>query len=135
MIDNEICRLLCLTLGKYTGTENIHFYPSCNVIKYVVDSDKFLISISYEPVDALYTINIEILHNNSLHDVVFLTKSRKYHYDVKKCLSNLGLSKKRFYDNVYAFCVIICQYLDAHSDLHGFAGLYPSDMTFDGIFL
>jgi hypothetical protein len=135
MIDNEIIQVLSCALSKYVGKEGFHFYPGNGEIKYVIRSDKFIINISYEVVDSLYTIKIETLHNNSFQNVVFITKSKKYHQEVKKCFKRLGLSPKKFCDHIYAFSEIISKHLEVNGDPSFLEDVYPSDLRFDGIFI
>ena len=110
-------------------------YHSNGLIKYVFDIDCHQFEISYQYVDSIYQIVIENRRNNQLQNIILLTKSKRFHKDIKTILKKFSLSRKSFVDHIHAFTIYLSEIFEKHNNLDYLNETYISDLKFDGIFV
>lgn len=135
MVENKIIQIIHNNLQEYMKIDDIAMYPSNGLIKYVFDINDYHFEILYNYVDNFYRIVIEKKHNNQLQNIIFLTKSQKYHDDIKKILKKFDLSSKSFEDHMNAFTLYIVEILKNYETLSYLSETFISDSNFDGIFI
>lgn len=135
MVDNKIIQIIYTNLKDYVNIDDIKYFPSNGIAKYIFNVSDFHFEISYEFIDNFYRIKLEKKHNNQLQDIVFLTKSKKFQNDIKLMLKDLKLSRKVFENHINAFCSYLIKILEKYEDLNYLEKTYNSDLRFDGIFI
>jgi len=135
MVDNKIIQIIYTNLKEYVKIEDIKYFPSNGLAKYIFNVSDYHFEISYEFIDNFYRIKLEKKHNNLLQNIVFLTKSKKFQKDIKSMLKDLKLSRKVFENHINAFSAHIRKILEKYQYLNYFEETYISDLKFDGIFI
>ena len=135
MVKNKIIQIIHTNLQEYMGINDVAMYPSNGLIKYVFDIDGYHFEILYNYLDSFYRIVIEKRHNNQLQNVIFLTKSKKFHKDIKIILRKFNLSGKSFEDHMNSFTRYIVGILEKYETLNYLDETYIPDLIFDGIFI
>ncbi len=135
MVDNSIGQIIAESLAGYLEEESIGFSPSNRFLQYIIRLKEYEIEICYEFVDNFYRIKIESKKNNILGNVVFLTKSKNYHKEIKKQLKDNKLSGELFENHMLCFVRILKQNLDMCGNLDLFNKVYIHNLKFDGIFM
>lgn len=135
MVDNKIIQIIYTNLKEYVKFEDIKYFPSNGLAKYIFNVSDYHFEISYEFIDNFYRIKLEKKHNNLLQNIVFLTKSKKFQKDIKSMLKDLKLSRKVFENHINAFSAHIRKILEKYQYLNYFEETYISDLKFDGIFI
>lgn len=135
MVDNKIIQIIYTNLKEYVKIEDIKYFPSNGLAKYIFNVSDYHFEISYEFIDNFYRIKLEKKHNNLLQNIVFLTKSKKFQKDIKSMLKDLKLSRKVFENHINAFSAHIRKILEKNQYLNYFEETYISDLKFDGIFI
>ena len=135
MVDNKIIKIIYTNLKDYVNIDDIKYFPSNGIAKYIFNVSDFHFEISYEFIDNFYRIKLEKKHNNQLQDIVFLTKSKKFQNDIKLMLKDLKLSRKVFENHINVFCSYLIKILEKYEDLNYLEKTYNSDLRFDGIFI
>ena len=132
MVENRITHIISNGLAKHIKNGNVKCYPTYNIFRFVFYIDDWLFEISYFFIDDYYKIKME---NNHLQKVIFLTKCKKFHRDIKQIIKGFKLSKKSFENHIVAFIANINQALEKHENLNYVDETYISDLNFDGIFI
>lgn len=135
MVKNEIVEIIQLKLKEYIESKDIGFYPSNGLLKFVINLREYKIEISHNFMDSFYSIKVENRKYNQLKNIIFLTKSKKFHKDMKKHLKINKMSKKSFTNHIICFIDIILNQLKEYNDLNFFEEIYVPNLRFDGIFL
>ena len=135
MVEDNITKMIQTTLMEYVKINDAAMFFSNGLMRYVFDIDYHHFEITYDYVDRFYRIIIEKRHNNQLQNVVFLTKSKKFHKDIKRILRKNNLSKKSFEDHMNAFALYIVETLENHNSLNCLYETYICDLNFNGIFI
>lgn len=135
MVENEIIQIIHTNLQEYMKTNNIVMSPCNGLIKYVFSIDNYYFDTQYYYIDGFYRIVVEKRHNNQLQNVVFLTKSKKFHKDINTVIRKQNLSGKSFDDHMNAFTLYIVEIFDKCETLNYLFEAYISDLKFDGIFI
>ena len=135
MVTDKIIQIIHTNLHKYIGINNVAMYPSNCLIKYAFDIYDYHFEILYNHVDNFYRIVVEKSHSNKLQNVMFLTKSKRFHKDIKILLKKLNLAGKSFEDHVNAFTLYIVEFLERDENLNCFIETYICDLNFDGVFI
>ncbi len=135
MVKNKIIQIIHTNLQEYVKINNVAIDPSNGMIKYVFDIDDHHFEILYNYVDNFYRTVIEKRHNNQLQNVIFLTKSKKFHKDIKIILKTFNLSSKSFEDHMNAFTLYMGEFLEKYGTLNYLDETYIPDLSFDGIFI
>lgn len=133
MVNNEIKDLILSILGDYVTEDKIAFYGKKNFLIFIICIKDHNFKISYEFIDSFYTIRVENVRNNSINNIVFLTKSSGFKKDIKKIMKKQNLNRKLFANHISAFLTLIKMQLidDSLVDIEK----YTPDLKFDGIFL
>lgn len=134
MVDNKIIRIIHSNLNDYVNVDNIKFYPNNGFVKYEMRFKSCCIDIIYYPVDNYYRIKFEKKYNNQLQNIVLVSKSKKYHKDIKKLLKVNKLSSKSFENHIICFTYLLSKLLSDYGDLVHLEKYVP-DLKFDGIFI
>ena len=135
MVKDKIIQIIHTNLQKYIEINDIKVYPCNGSLKYIFDIDNYHFEILYDYIDNFYRIVIEKSHNNQLQNITFLTKSRKFHKDIKIILKKFSLSRKSFEDHMKAFSIHIGEIMEKYENLNCLYETYISDLNFDGIFI
>ena len=85
--------------------------------------------------DSFYRIRFEIMINNEIKDVIFLTKSKKFRKDIKSMLKTLKISRKTFDNHISAFTAYLSKILKQFKNLSCLEEMYTPNLRFDGIFI
>ena len=135
MVDNKIIQIIYEKLIEYIKADDIKFFLSNGLAKYIFNISDYFFEISYDFIDNFYRIKLEKTHNNQLQNIVFLTKSKKFQKDIKSKLKDLKLSSKVFGNHINAFCTYIIEISEKYECLNYLVEKYISDLKFDGIFI
>ena len=135
MIENNVIQIIFDNLKEYIEIEDIYFFPSNGVLKYLFVISNYNFEIEYNFMDNFYRIKLEKPINNEFTNVVFLTKSKRFQKDIKLVLKNLKISKKSFDNHIYAFTAYLSWLLKKYKGLSCLEEIYTSDLKFDGIFI
>ena len=135
MVDNKIIQIIYTNLKEYVKIDDIKYFPSNGLAKYIFNVSDYHFEISYEFIDNFYRITLEKKHNNLLQNIIFLTKSKKFQNDIKLMLRYLKLSRKVFENHISAFSTYIGEILEKSESLNYFEETYIPDLKFDGIFI
>ena len=134
MVKDEIIQTICTNLNKHINKETVKFVPGCGLLKYVFHIKKHYFEITYYFTDDFYRIKVENISKGLDQDVVFLTKSKKFHRQMKCVLKELKLSKKSFKNHVICFTHYLNKLLENYSDLN-YLIEFNDDLKFDGVFI
>lgn len=135
MVKDKIIQIIHTNLQEYMKINDVAMHHSNGLIKYVFDIDNYNFEILYNYVDSFYRIVVEKRLNNQLQNVVFLTKSKKFHKDIKISLKKFNSSRKSFEDHMNSFTLYIVGILEKHETLNYLDETYIPDLIFDGIFI
>ena len=135
MVENKTIQIIHTNLQEYIEIDDIKLYPYNGLLKFIFYINDYHIEILYDYMDGFYRIAIEKRHNNQLQNIIFLTKSKKFHKDIKILLKKFNLSKKSFEDHMNAFTMYIGELLKKYENLNYLYETYISDLNFDGIFI
>ena len=113
---------------------NVKFIPSNNILKYVIEFKGYYIEICYFFIDDFYRIKIENKKNNILNSVIFLTKSKQFHKEIKRRIRKNNL-KNTFPNHIIEFTYMIIEQMIETNSLDDFQLKYLPSMKFDGLFL
>ena len=135
MVENKIIQIIHTNLQEYIEANDVKLYHCNGLLKYIFYIDDYHFEILYEYMDSYYRIVLEKKHNNQLQKVVFLTKSKKFHKNIKIILKKFNLSRNSFENHMNAFTAYIGEILEREKSLNYLGETYISDLNFDGIFI
>lgn len=135
MVENKIIQTIYLRLKKYLCEDNIKFYPSNNLLKFVIEFKDCYIEILFHYIDNFYQIRIENRHINQLQYVIFLTKSKAFHKDIQCNLKENNFKQKSFENHMACFANILSNILDSQDKLIYLEEKYSPNLKFDGIYI
>lgn len=135
MVENKIVQIVFENLKEYIALEDINFSLSHGVFKYTFNISNYYFEISYNFMDSFYRIRFEIMINNEIKDVIFLTKSKKFRKDIKSMLKTLKISRKTFDNHISAFTAYLSKILKQFKNLSCLEEMYTPNLRFDGIFI
>ena len=135
MVENKVIQIVFSNLKEYVKVEDINFFPSYGVLKYIFVISGYYFEITYDFVDAFYRIKLERVNNDGSRDIIFLTKSKRFQKDIKLALKRLNLSRKSFENHINAITMFIGDILARREGLNYFCETYVCDLKFDGIFI
>ncbi len=139
MVENKATQTILSMLGEHIINGDVKFAPTNNWLNYYFKIycgyKIYSVHLAYEFVDSYYKILIEDLSDNQLENIVFLTRSKNFHKQVKSIIKSNKLGKKSFLDHVTVFSIIIKKFIDISGSFTELIEMYPQDLKFDGYFL
>lgn len=134
MLNDKIVQIIISNLKEYVSESNVKFIPSNNILKYVIEFKGYYIEICYFFIDDFYRIKIENKKNNILNSVIFLTKSKQFHKEIKRRIRKNNL-KNTFPNHIIEFTYMIIEQMIETNSLDDFQLKYLPSLKFDGLFL
>lgn len=134
MVKDSVLQVIQSNLSEMIKFSGVSCDGLTRTLTYEIYMRNCHIEISYEYIDQFYKIKIE--NNYDGHtSVVFLTKSKKFHKEIKKYLKAKKVSKREFSDHIYCFIIILKNILEANECVDFFEKEYVPDLKYDGIYL
>ena len=134
MVRDNVLQIIQSNLSERIKFSSVSRDGLMRTLTYETYMQNCYIAISYEYIDQFYKIKIE--NNYGDHtSVVLLTKSKKFHKEIKKYLKAKKLSKREFSDHIYCFIIILKNILEANECVDFFEKEYVPDLKYDGIYL
>mgnify|MGYP001625680671 FL=1 len=134
MVRDNVLQIIQSNLSERIKFSSVSCDGLMRTLTYETYMQNCYIAISYEYIDQFYKIKIE--NNYGDHtSVVLLTKSKKFHKEIKKYLKAKKLSKREFSDHIYCFIIILKNILEANECVDFFEKEYVPDLKYDGIYL
>ena len=134
MVENKSPQTICSVISKYPFVENVRFCLDNYFVKYIFNIDCCFFEITYYFTDKYYRIKMEKQRNNSLEEVVLLTKSKLFYKSIAKLLREKNLLYKSFNNHVECLMDFLEQNI-AIDNLNCLEKAYLPDLKFDGIFI
>ncbi len=129
---DNVFQYLNIRLNQYIT--NISVNKSTELAKYSLYTNKGYIEIQYYFIDDFYRIRIESANSEGVYNVLFLTKSKAFHKEIKKRIKKNKLSNKKFEDHMICFVDLLEQFLK-DKKIDCMDNFYITNLRFDGLFI
>ncbi|MBQ7389800.1 MAG: hypothetical protein IJW02_01690 [Clostridia bacterium] len=133
MMMDDLLQYLNIRLSKYITDISVN--KTAESFKYSLYTGKGYIEIQYFFIDDFYRIRIECSNSEGVYNVLFLTKSKAFHKEIKKRIRKNKLKKKRFEDHIVCFVDLLEQFLEKNYNLDCMDNIYIANLRFDGLFI
>ena len=134
MVKDSVLQVIQSNLSEMIKFSGVSCDGLTRTLTYEIYMQNCYIEINYEYIDQFYKIKIE--NNYDGHtSVVLLTKSKKFHKEIKKYLKAKNLSKRKFSDHIYCLIAILKNILEVNEYADFFEKEYVPDLKYDGIYL